>query len=96
MAMAKRTKEVIDSMIEYKGMTKTANDWDNLLDSRITFETFKKYALNEVVEYEEVTLDEVVRLLNECAGEDCYNCNWYYIVKDNKPFKVVTKYIWNK
>lgn len=96
MAMSKKTMEVINSVIENKGATKTRQEWCNLLDGRITFDTFKKYVLTEVLEYEEVALEDVVELLNSCAGEDCYECNWNYVVRDGKVFKENVKYIWNR
>lgn len=96
MAMSKRTMEVINAIIENKGATKTQQEWYDLLDRKITFETFRRYVLTEVLEYEEVALENVVELLNDCAGEDCYDCNWHYVVRDGKVFKENVKYIWNR
>lgn len=96
MAMSKRTVEAINAIIENKGTTKTRQEWYDLLDGKIAFETFKKYVLTEVLEYEEIALEDVVELLNSCAGADCYECNWNYVVRDGKVFKENVKYIWNR
>ena len=96
MAMSKTTMEAINAIIDNKGATKTRQEWYGLLNGKITFETFKKYVLTEVLEYEEVALEDVIELLNDCAGEDCYECRWHYVVRDGKVFKENVKYIWNR
>lgn len=96
MAMSKRTLEAINAIIENKGAIKTRQEWYDLLDEKITFETFRKYVLTEVLEYEEIALEDVVELLNSCVGADCYECNWNYVVRDGKVFKENVKYIWNR
>lgn len=96
MAMSKRTMEAINAIIENKGAIKTQQEWYDLLDRKITFETFRKYVLTKVLEYEEVALEDVIKLLNDCAGEDCYDCSWHYVVRDEKVFKENVKYIWNR
>lgn len=90
--MSKRTANVIEAMNAYKGEVKTQRDWAILLDDRITFETFRKYALEQVIVRTEANLNEIVALLNDCAGNDCYDCDWLYEVIDNKVYKVDTCY----
>lgn len=61
-----------------------------------TPETLIKYEVAEKVEYEEVkelTIEEVVEMLNKMDGEDCYyefdpNYWWEYKVIDGKPCEV--------
>lgn len=90
--MSKKTANVIEAMNAYKGEVKTQRDWAILLDDKITFDTFKKYALEQVIVRTEVNLNEVVALLNDCAGNDCYDCDWFYEVIDGKVYKVDTCY----
>lgn len=97
MAMAKRTKEIIEGLREaYEGKTLDKYDWNRVLGNDLTFETFRKYVLHKVVEEVEVPLEKIVELLNDCAGNDCYECEWEYIVKDGKVYEIVEKFIWNK
>ena len=32
------------------------------------------------------TLEEVVEELNACAGQDCYGCDWQFIIEDGKIY----------
>lgn len=29
------------------------------------------------------TVKELVKMLNDCAGDDCYNCDWHFEVDEN-------------
>ena len=97
MAMAKKTRNIIEGLREaYEGKTLDRHDWNKALGNDLTFETFRKYVLNKVIEEIEVPLEEIVNLLNDCAGNDCYECEWEYVVKDGKIYEIVEKFIWNK
>lgn len=57
----------------------------------ISWQTFKKYVEIEYINKEklvEVSIEELVDLLNSCAGDDCWGCNWEYRVIDGKPFEM--------
>lgn len=63
----------------------------------ITFETFTKYVKVKMVKhefFEEVSVEDLVNLLNSCAGDDCYNCDWEYRVINGKPYEVFKSCGW--
>lgn len=90
--MNKNTALVIEAMNAYKGMTMTEIEWVDLLNNRISFDTFKKYALVKEVKTvkTEVSLEDLVEMLNSCAGNDCYGCDWHYVVENGKAYDVAT------
>jgi hypothetical protein len=94
MAMNKKTAAIINNLKEYKGFSFTEKEWKRILNYELSFETFKKYVLVQTIEKIEVPLEKVVTLLNDCAGNDCYDCEWYYVTENNKIYEVVTKYKW--
>ena len=62
----------------------TLADWDDSIDVRI--ETAIKHgAVKKLVLIRKnyVTLQELVDLLNGCAGEDCYGTSWCYKIDEN-------------
>ena len=90
--MSEKTAKVIEAMNAYKGQAMTAEEWAKLLNGRISFGTFRKYALAKETEIKtiktEVALEYVVELLNSCAGTDCYDCDWQYVVENGKVYEV--------
>lgn len=90
--MNKNTAQVIEAMNAYKGQSMTAKEWTDLLDNRLSFNTFRKYALAGETEVRtiktEVSLENLVEMLNDCAGNDCYGCDWHYIVENGKAYEV--------
>ena len=90
--MNNRTALVIEAMDAYKGQVMAKEEWVALLNNRISFDTFKKYALVKEavpkVVKREASLEELVAMLNDCAGNDCYGCDWHYVVEDGKAYEV--------
>ncbi len=77
----------------------TYDGWERLInqESTISFSTFKRYAklVKETIKTE-YTLEEIVNLLNDCAGSDCYGADWDFKVIDNKVYEIDTVYRWRK
>ena len=49
----------------------------------ITWETMLRYVkIEEVIKRTYYSVKEIVDMLNDCAGEDCYTCNWYYEIDE--------------
>ena len=90
--MNKNTAQVIEAMNAYKGQAMTEVEWVDLLNNRISFGTFKKYALTKEIKVvkTEVSLENLVEMLNDCAGNDCYDCDWHYVVENGKAYEVNT------
>lgn len=82
---------------EYKGQRRKWEQWERLVNekSEISFSTFRKYIkLEKVISKNEVSIEEIVELLNNCAGNDCYYCDWQYEVIDGKPYEIIIYYEW--
>lgn len=96
--MSERTRKEIERLAnEYKGQVHEWERWERIINakSEICFGTFRKYVtLKKEVSYEEHTIEEIVEMLNDCAGEDCYCCSWTYVVRDGKPYKEIVRYKW--
>ena len=77
---------VLDADKEYtfEEIDKTAREWD------LTGSTFAKYACTSYTKTikTEYTLQEVLNMLNACAGDDCYNCSWHFIEENGKIYNV--------
>lgn len=61
----------------------TPAQWD--AKAAVRFATAKKYAnLVEVKEVRRVyySMADLVQELNECAGNDCYACDWHYEIDE--------------
>ena len=89
--MKDTTKKAIAENLERIG----ANEFQPKDIQGITFDTFRKYVkVQKVVTetFEEVSIEDLVDLLNSCAGDDCYNCDWEYRVIDGKPYEVYKWY----
>lgn len=57
----------------------------------ISWQTFRRYVDVELLEWEELTevsLEKVVALLNSCAGDDCWGCDWEFRAIDGKVYEV--------
>ena len=90
MAMAERTRIAIEALHEaHAGEEFTRNRLDAI--SAVSVDTLIRYRAVEVITEETfvpVSVAELVRLLNECAGDDCYGCSWEYIEQDGQAFRV--------
>ena len=47
---------------------------------------YKEVGIEKVTVKSEWTLEEVVEELNACAGQDCYVCDWQFIIEDGKIY----------
>ena len=102
--MLDTTRKILEQVAaDWMNKERDFEQWEHLFDARghnmfgktypLSFSTFRKYAkLEKVTTYNPVTVEELVNLLNECAGDDCYNGSWKYVVKDGKPYEVITGY----
>lgn len=99
--MKKNTRIALNRLAEtYKGHTMDWEDWERVIkwdraENTISFSTFRKYAnLEKVTVKTEYTLEETLELLNNCAGNDCYDTNWNFITENGKIYNVETMYTW--
>ena len=52
-------------------------------DKKVTWETMERYILTkQIYERYYYSVREIVDLLNDCAGEDCYNGDWHYEIDE--------------
>lgn len=52
-------------------------------DESVSWDTMRRYILVEpVVERCYYSVREIVDLLNHCAGDDCYGCDWHYEIDE--------------
>ncbi len=90
MAMAERTRKAIETLHDmHAGEELTRNRLDAI--SAVSVDTLIRYRAVEVITERTlvpVSVAELVKLLNECAGDDCYSCSWEYIEKDGSAFRV--------
>ena len=56
----------------------------------LTGRTFVQYACKSSTKTvkTEYTLQEVLKMLNACAGDDCYNCEWHFVEEGGKIYDV--------
>lgn len=83
---------------DYKGSSLPLSAWEQIIltSSTISFGTFCKYIkLEKIKHQEERTLEEIVGLLNSCAGDDCYCADWQFEVIDGKPYEVWYDFKWS-
>ena len=63
----------------------------------ISESTFYKYRkemnIHKVVVKRECSAEEIVDLLNDCAGYDCYDCVWHYVAENGKIFEVDNEWL---
>ena len=75
----------------------TMEGWETIIraEANIGYSTFRRYAkLEKVITKIEYTLEEIVDQLNECAGADCYGCDWHYEIIDGKVYLIDVSYKW--
>ena len=95
--MTTKTHYVLQTVLnDWQGRDRRIEEWQHDFDRRhydLSFATFRKYAvLEEVENLIPVSLEELVALLNDCAGDDCYACSWEYVVRDGHPFQRIMTY----
>ena len=92
--MSSTTKKILDNLMDTIGnkeLTYAELDKALLLAGGLSMKTFRRYAQVEetVVEIrDETSLQDVLDLLNSCAGDDCYYCDWNYQLIDGKIYNV--------
>jgi hypothetical protein len=90
MTMTERTRKAIETLHnEYARVEFTRAELEKV--SAVSIDTLIRYRAVQAVRYEQlipVSVTELVRLLNDCAGADCYSCNWEYIEQDGQAFRV--------
>ena len=89
--MSERTRVAIEELHrDYAGAEFTRRgDLDRV--SAVSVDTLIRYGAVEVITERTlvpVSVAELVRLLNECAGDDCFGCSWEYIEQDGQAFRV--------
>lgn len=101
MTMTKNTKEAIERIMnkvdinkeyEYKEL------YAIIKNQGLSYDTFRKYITIETVMNSnaiEYSLEELIKFINDCAGEDCYYGNWDFQIINGKIYDVVkeTRYI---
>jgi len=51
--------------------------------AKVAWSTVKKYIeIQPVRERRYYTMREIVDELNDCAGQDCWSCNWHYEIDE--------------
>ena len=83
--MQKFTKYVLMGWLKSnQGKIIHRSDYVYFEDKRVTWETMERYILIKPI-YERVyySVREIVDLLNDCSGEDCYNSSWHFEI-DNE------------
>lgn len=64
----------------------TARDWDKVACGKFALNTaiYKGYVQKiEHIKRNYYTLAEIVAMLNDCSGEDCYCGHWEYKIDEN-------------
>lgn len=51
-----------------------------------TFRRYMRYNAYPQIRREEASIEEVLDLLNSCAGNDCEECEWEYHLVDGKIY----------
>lgn len=95
--MTKGTQQALESMAQYEGKTFPYDVWKGLAEKAgITFTTLKKYRLQKTSVKREMSAQEVVDLLNEMTGEDCWceHVDWWYETENGKIYEVTKMYQW--
>lgn len=95
--MAKATREAVDRLhkdfegaeFSYKELAKIS---EVSIDTLIRHGAVKRV---EIEHLERVSVNELVKKLNECAGRDCWGAHWEYRVSMGVPCEVTreVKYI---
>ena len=102
--MLNNTRKVLEQVAaDWMGKDRDWETWEYMFDSRgqnmfgatyaISWSTFRKYAtLDKVETFVPVTVEELVDLLNDCAGNDLYGACWEYVMRDGLPYERVITY----
>ena len=92
-ATTKKALEIILPQIEI-GKEYAEKELRSLICSLISWDTFRKYVTVDKVfnsHAEPISLEELVDLLNSCAGDDCYDCRWDFQIIDGQVFDVIAE-----
>lgn len=96
MSMSERTRTAIEELsTEYKGRTFSSSELKKVCE--VGLNTLIKYEAVKAIRSERlipVSVTELVRRLNECAGDDLYGCSWEYREIDGQAFEVVTEFLY--
>ena len=96
MSMSKRTRVAIEEFSsEYRGMVFSSSKLERVCE--VALYTLIRYNAVEVIRSTRlipISVAELVRRLNECAGNDLYGCSWEYQEIDGQAFEVVTEILY--
>lgn len=96
MSMSERTRVAIEKLSsEYSGRVLSSSELKKVCE--VGLNTLARYNAVEVVRSTRLTpisVAELVRRLNECAGDDLYGCSWEYKEIDGQAFEVVTEILY--
>lgn len=102
--MLNNTRNVLEQVAaDWMGKDRDWETWEHMFDScgrnmfgttyAISWSTFRRYATLEKVEtFVPVTVEELVDMLNDCAGNDLYGASWEYVMRDGLPYERVITY----
>lgn len=85
------TRKALTSLVEnYANKELTYEELRNaVIASGISMGTFRRYmrySTRPQVRREEASIEEILDLLNSCAGSDCEECEWNYRLIDGKIY----------
>lgn len=93
MSMSEKTRVAIEELSnKYKGRVFSISELKKVCGVGLI--TLIKYDAVEVVRSTRlipISVAELVKRLNECAGDDLYHCSWEYREIDGKAFEVKTE-----
>lgn len=96
MRMSERTRVAIEKLrSEYRGMVFSSSELERVCE--VALNALIWYNAVEVVRSTcliPVSVAELVRRLNECAGDNLYGCDWKYEEIDGQAFEVVTEILY--
>lgn len=102
--MLNSTRNILEQVAaDWMGKDRDWETWEHMFDScgrnmfgatyPISWSTFRRYAILEKVEtFDPVTVEELVDLLNDCAGNDLYGASWEYVMRDGLPYERIISY----
>ena len=82
--MTKMTEQVLNGWMEQNaGKVIQPSRYVSHNGQNVSWQTVRRYIqLEKVVERTYYTMREVVDMLNECSGEDCYGGEWHYEIDE--------------
>ena len=91
--MSKKTASAIAAILSVMDTDReyTFEEIDEIAREKdLTGSTFAKYACTSYTKTikTEYTLQEVLNMLNACAGDDCYECEWHFIEENGRIYDV--------